>query len=120
MWTTIEVGLERLRTEMISPGRLVLVEQALCALDRLDQARKIIEKEGLVLKTESTGALHANPAVKIERENRALFARLWNNLGLDWDMVLKKRLKDWSYGRGLVGRGTSSPVINWAARFLVM
>lgn len=33
------------------------------------------------MQTAATGALHVHPAVKIERDNRALFARLWLALG---------------------------------------
>ena len=73
------------RKHMISPGRVVLLEQALTALDRADEARDVIKKEGMTTKTITTGAVHVHPLVKVERENRALFARLWKQLGLDFD-----------------------------------
>jgi len=71
-----------------SPGALVMVEQALRALDRADEAGRAIDTEGLTSLTEATGAVHVHPAVKIERENRALFARLWTSMHLDFDGAL--------------------------------
>jgi hypothetical protein len=53
----------------------------------VDQAGRAIDVEGMTWKTETTGAVHVRPAVKIEGENRALFARLWTSmrLGVDHD-----------------------------------
>ena len=41
----------------------------------------MLDAEGMVSRTESTGALHVHPLTRIERENRQLFARLWDQLG---------------------------------------
>jgi phage terminase small subunit len=72
--------------EPCSPGRLVLVQTALEALDRADEARKQVEKEGLTTTTKTTGAVHVHPLLKVERDNRALFARIWHGqLRLHWD-----------------------------------
>ena len=68
-----------------SPERLALLEQALTALDRADQAREQLAKGGVTSTTEKTGTLHVHPLVRIERENRQLFARIWGQLGLAWD-----------------------------------
>ena len=66
--------------------RRTLFQTALESLDRADQARALIESEGLVSKTKSTGALHVHPAVKIERECRQQFAHIWgDSLRLGWD-----------------------------------
>jgi phage terminase small subunit len=68
-----------------SPGRLTLLQSALEALDRVEECRLAIAKQGMVSVTKKTGALHVNPLVKIEKESRALFLRAWSDLGLRWD-----------------------------------
>jgi phage terminase small subunit len=54
------------------------------ASDRADQAAEVVAREGMTSKTETTGAIHVHPLVKVERESRQLFARIWKQLGLDW------------------------------------
>jgi hypothetical protein len=56
--------------------------QALAALDRADQARETVDREGLTSVTKSTGATHVHPAVKVEREARAQALRAFETLGL--------------------------------------
>jgi phage terminase small subunit len=68
-----------------SIGRLTLLEQALLALDRADQAAAELAGKSLTTTTEKTGAVHVHPAVKIEREGRQQFAKLWGQLNLSWD-----------------------------------
>lgn len=68
-----------------SPGALAMVEEALTALDRADQARAALPSAGLVTVTESTKAVHVNPLVKVERECRQQFARIWSDLHLNYD-----------------------------------
>jgi len=46
------------------------------------------DKDGLTTTTKTTGAIHLHPCLKVERENRALFAKLWHQLGLQWDADL--------------------------------
>lgn len=70
----------------ISAGRLAMIEEALRARDRADQAAAVVDAEGLLKKTETTGATHLNPAAKAERENRQLFTRLWSGMHLDWSV----------------------------------
>lgn len=74
-----------------SAGRLALLEAALLALERADEAREAIRGSSLVTKTESTGTLHANPLLKIEREARQQFARIWSDLGLGFDSSVDGR-----------------------------
>jgi len=74
----------------VSPERLVLLEVALFALDRSEQCRNIIKEEGLVATTEATGAVHAHPLLKVERESRGQFLVAWSHLGLDFDPILDK------------------------------
>ena len=68
-----------------SPERLALLQQALVALDRADQCREILEREGLTVTTKTTGAVHVHPLLKVEREQRQLFVRCWDLLSLTWD-----------------------------------
>ena len=70
---------------MRSIGRQALFQAALEALDRAEDARALIATDGLVAKTTSTGALHLHPAVRVERESRTQFAKLWGSLELNWD-----------------------------------
>ena len=67
-----------------SPERLALLEVALRALDRADQAAEILGREGLTTTTGKTGVVHAHPLIKVEREARALFISAWNALKLTW------------------------------------
>jgi hypothetical protein len=68
-----------------SPGRITMFQEALEALDLADQARQARIKEGLVTITKRSGVSHTNPLLKIERENRQLFTKIWTTLNLYWD-----------------------------------
>jgi phage terminase small subunit len=68
-----------------SIGRLTLLQAALEALDRADSARKTIGTGGLTTTTKTTGALHIHPLVKVEREARQQFARIWEQLSFGFD-----------------------------------
>lgn len=76
-------------TEPLSAGRAALITTALEAHDRAEEASAILRSEGLTTTTAVTGAVHVHPAVKIERDNRALFARLWLALGMERDDVVR-------------------------------
>ncbi len=65
-----------------SPERRTMIQVALECLDRADQAREKIDADGLVFKTESTGTVHVHPLLKTEKDSRALFAKIWGQLGL--------------------------------------
>jgi hypothetical protein len=68
-----------------SAGRRVMLEQALRALDRAEQAAELVRRDGLVKTTASTGAVHVHPAAKIERESRQLFVKIFaDHLRLDF------------------------------------
>ncbi len=75
-----------------SIGRLILIEQGLKSLDRANEAAEVLKLEGLTSKTETTGAIHIHPLVKVERESRALFAKIWDQLGLGWDGSIDGRI----------------------------
>lgn len=68
-----------------SPGRRVLLQTALEALDRADEAREAIAASGLTTTTKTTGAVHVHPLVKVEREARQQFAKIWSDLHFDFD-----------------------------------
>ncbi len=68
-----------------SIGRMPLLQAALESLDRADGARAAIETEGLTTTTKTTGAVHLHPLVKVEREARQQFSRLWEQLHFAFD-----------------------------------
>lgn len=70
-----------------SGSRLSLLEVALRALDRSDQAARLIEEQGLTSVTPRSGAIHLNPLTKLEIENRSLFFKIMASLGLRFDPV---------------------------------
>jgi len=70
-----------------STGRLVLLTAALESLDRADSARAALAGESLTTETKTTGALHVHPLLKVERESRQQFAKLWADLGFTWDQM---------------------------------
>ena len=74
-----------------SDGRLILLEQALLALDRAEEAREAVNHDGLLSVTRRSGVTHINPAARIERENRQLFARIWKSIGLGWNSAIDGR-----------------------------
>lgn len=65
-----------------TPGRLAVLAEALRALDRADEARAAVDRDGLCVTTPGSGVVHLHPAAKLEREARAQFAALWADLGL--------------------------------------
>ena len=70
-----------------SAGRLALLEEALHALDRADEMRVVVDRDGPVTVNETTKMVHVHPCVKIERESRQAFSRLWATMGLEWSSV---------------------------------
>ncbi len=74
-----------------SPERLALLQAGLEALDRVDDCRAVLAKEGLTFKTKTTDALHCHPLVKVEKEQRQLFIRCWDALSLQWNREIDGR-----------------------------
>jgi P27 family predicted phage terminase small subunit len=72
-------------TSEMSDGKLALLQIALEAFDRAGEASALLRTEGLTMQTATSGAVHVHPAVKIERDNRALFVRVWTVLGFAKD-----------------------------------
>jgi hypothetical protein len=68
----------------VSAGRRALIEEALRALDRADQMREVVDRDGPVTVNKTTGMTHVHPACKLEREARQAFSRLWTTMHLEW------------------------------------
>lgn len=75
----------------VSIGRLAMVTTALEARDRAEECRLTVDREGLTTTTETTKAIHLHPLLKVERENRQLFARLWMQLNLHFKPTVDGR-----------------------------
>ncbi|MBK9166582.1 MAG: hypothetical protein IPM24_03860 [Bryobacterales bacterium] len=65
-----------------SVERQTLLQAALEALDRADAAREQVEREGPTFVTATTGAVHVHPMLKVEKEARMQFVRIWDLLNL--------------------------------------
>jgi len=70
---------------MLEQHHLRLLALACEALDRCEEARRIIAEEGAVIR-DRFGQQKAHPAIAIERDSRVAFARLLRELSLDVDM----------------------------------
>ena len=66
----------------LEPHHTHLLTLACEAYDRCQQAREIIEAEGITVRTADGGA-KAHPAIAVERDSRLAFARLLRELDLD-------------------------------------
>jgi P27 family predicted phage terminase small subunit len=61
---------------------LLVLQVALEAYDRLCQARRLIDTEGIII-TDPSGRRRAHPALMVEKEARLGLLRAWRQLGLD-------------------------------------
>ena len=77
IWRTIIDGWE------IDDQIAVVLGVALQAYDRMQQARIMLKKEGLIITSERSGVSHAHPAIGIEATARQQFLTAWRNLGFD-------------------------------------
>ena len=68
---------------VLSPEKLTLLQTGLEALDRLNQVREALGKGELVKVTERTGAVHANPLLRAEKDARIQFLATWTALSLE-------------------------------------
>ena len=69
-------------THARSVARRTLLRCALEALDLADLAREAVCREGMTSRTETTGAIHVHPLIKVGTESRRQFSRLWEQLSL--------------------------------------
>lgn len=65
---------------------LPLLETALTQYDRAAQARNEIEASGLSWTNPDSGAVHVNPAAKVERDASKAFRLAWKALDLDFEV----------------------------------
>ena len=65
-----------------SPSEQLLLESGLAAFDRMEEARKIIDREGCVTK-DRFGQKRAHPAISIERDCKASMLHAFAALHLD-------------------------------------
>ena len=71
-----------LKTYVLEPHHLRLLQSAAECWDRQQQARSILDREGITF-IDDRGNTRAHPAVSIERDARIGFARLIRELDLD-------------------------------------
>lgn len=67
---------------VLEPHHMRLLRLACEAWDRCQQAREILDRDGLTTGTEA-GGLKAHPCIGVERDARLAFARLLRELDLD-------------------------------------
>ena len=68
----------------IDAARRIMLQTALEALDRYNEAREKLNAEGVCF-TSETGVIHLHPATRIEKESRDGFIKAWRSLDLDMD-----------------------------------
>jgi phage terminase small subunit len=66
-----------------SPGQFTLLETGLAALDRADQAREIIAREGLTIENAKAKIPHQHPALNILKEAEAMTFKIFKALFLN-------------------------------------
>jgi phage terminase small subunit len=71
--------------------RQTLLRAGLECLDRMDEAARLIKTQGLTSETKSTGAVHLNPLVRIEKDARQQFIAIWCLLRLTFNPLIDGR-----------------------------
>ncbi|WP_300461280.1 hypothetical protein [Desulfobacula sp.] len=64
-----------------------MLQSGLEALDRAEEARKIIEREGMITTTGKSGASHVHPAIGIEKDSRSLSLKIFKALNIHMDHI---------------------------------
>jgi len=75
-WRSVDAGY------LLEDHHVRLLSEAASAWDRAQQARELVDADGLVT-VDRFGQSKPHPAVTIERDARVLFARLMRELNLD-------------------------------------
>lgn len=66
----------------LEPQHLALLDQAAKCLDRIESAREILDRDGVVTQ-DRFGCAKPHPAMAVELQNKTIFARLVREIGLD-------------------------------------
>lgn len=74
----------------LQPHHLRTLSEAAFAWDRCQQARALVDQQGLVVQDPS-GQLRAHPAVTIERDSRIAYLRAMRELDLDTAPLAMRR-----------------------------
>jgi phage terminase small subunit len=67
------------------PGPQSMLSAALQARDRAEEARREVERDGMLLVSKRSTLARVHPAVRIEKESLALFTKIMQQLHLNWD-----------------------------------
>jgi P27 family predicted phage terminase small subunit len=78
------------REYQLEPHHMRLLQAAGECWDRLQQARELLARDGLVIEGRE-GGMRPHPAAAIERDSRIAFARLIRELDLDVDPPASNR-----------------------------
>ncbi len=65
--------------------RQVFILSALESLDRAEAARLVIDEEGMLLPASEKGIAHVHPLLKVEKDSRALFAKIWAQMNMPYE-----------------------------------
>lgn len=76
---------------VLEDHHLRLLTEAAVSWDRAQEARRIIERDGIVV-IDRFGQPREHPAVKVETASRTLYARLMRELDLDGEPLPDPRL----------------------------
>ena len=81
-------------TKVKSPGGIDLLRVALESFDTAEQCRVQIEGDGLLV---GDGKMsHSHPLLRVQRENRQMFAKLWKELCLHHNQTSDELLESFS------------------------
>jgi phage terminase small subunit len=76
-----------------SPERLALLVVALESLDRAEEAKAAVAVDGMTKVTPRSGAIHVHPLLRVERESRQMFSKIWGQLSLHWNQQIDGRYR---------------------------
>jgi P27 family predicted phage terminase small subunit len=66
------------------PEQLTLLTIALESLDQADECQTVLRRDGMTVKTLTTGTVHKHPLVDVAARARSDFQRAWAALNLTW------------------------------------
>lgn len=90
--------------EFADPASLHVLVLACQALDRAENCRALIDRDGEIIEDMRTGSVRSHPLIRDETQSRALSARLLGLLGLDLEPVRGRPGRPPGYSPKLGGR----------------